>query len=99
MLPQGPITLIAIHLAQLLLDDPQWTEERIEEVVKSRQTTRINLPKPVTVILMYWTVNTTDNDELVFKEDVYERDAAVLEGLDKPFTFRETPVLEDPLQH
>lgn len=87
------------ELAQLLLDDPQWTEERIEEVVKSKQTTRINLPKPVTVILMYWTVNTTDNDELVFKEDVYERDAAVLEGLDKPFTFRETPVLEDPLQH
>ena len=82
-------------LAQLLLDDPQWTEESIEDVVKSKQTTRINLPKPVTVILMYWTVNTTDNGKLIFKKDIYDRDHEVLAGLNKPFTFRETPILDD----
>lgn len=86
------------ELAELLLDDPQWTWQRIEEVVKSKQTTRINLKKPVTVILMYWTVNITDDDGLVFKADVYDRDAAVLTGLNQPFSFRSAPILKDQLQ-
>jgi murein L,D-transpeptidase YcbB/YkuD len=83
------------ELAELLLDDPQWTKSRIEEVVESKQTTRINLAKPVTVILMYWTVNITDDGELMFKMDVYDRDAAVLSGLNKPFSFRNAPILKD----
>jgi len=83
------------ELAELLLDDPQWTRARIEEVVASRQTTRINLPDPVEVILMYWTVNTTDDGGLVFKPDVYDRDPAVLAGLNEPFSFRDAPILED----
>ncbi len=83
------------ELAELLLDDPQWTQARLEEVVKSKQTTRINLPRPVSVILMYWTVDATDDGVMVFKADVYDRDAAVLAGLNKPFSFRNTPILED----
>lgn len=81
------------ELAELLLDDPQWTQERIERLVASKQTTRINLSDPVAVILMYWTVNTTDEGGLVFKTDVYDRDAAVLAGLEEPFSFRSTPIL------
>ena len=83
------------HLAELLLDDPQWTQSRIDEVVKSKQTTRINLVKPVTVILMYWTVNIRDDGGMMFKTDVYDRDAAVLAGLNKPFSFRNAPILKD----
>jgi murein L,D-transpeptidase YcbB/YkuD len=83
------------ELAELLLDDPQWTEARIEDVVESKQTTRINLREPVPVILLYWTVNIKDDGNLVFKSDVYDRDAAVLDGLNKPFSFREAPVLKD----
>jgi len=83
------------ELAELLLDDPQWTQSRIEEVVKSKQTTRINLAKPVTVILMYWTVNITEDGGIMFKADVYDRDPAVLAGLSKPFSFRNAPFLEE----
>ncbi|MBW2474853.1 MAG: L,D-transpeptidase family protein [Deltaproteobacteria bacterium] len=83
------------ELAELLLDDPQWTQSRIDEVVKSKQTTRINLVKPVTVILMYWTVNIADDGGMIFKTDVYDRDAAVLAGLNKPFSFRNAPILKD----
>jgi murein L,D-transpeptidase YcbB/YkuD len=83
------------ELAELLLDDPQWTQSRIDEVVKSKQTTRINLVKPVTVILMYWTVNIRDDGGMMFKTDVYDRDAAVLAGLNKPFSFRNAPILND----
>jgi len=83
------------ELAVLLLDDPQWTESRIKDVVESKQTTRINLREPVPVILLYWTVNIKDDGNLVFKSDVYDRDAEVLGGLNKPFSFREAPVLKD----
>jgi len=83
------------ELAELLLDDPQWTEARIKDVVESKQTTRINLREPVPVILLYWTVNIKADGNLVFKSDVYDRDAAVLDGLNKPFSFREAPVLKD----
>jgi len=47
---------------------------------------------------MYWTVNITDDDGLVFKADVYDRDAAVLTGLNQPFSFRSAPILKDQLQ-
>jgi murein L,D-transpeptidase YcbB/YkuD len=83
------------EFAELLLDDPQWTRTRIEEIVASNQTTRINLADPVAVILMYWTVNTTPDGRLVFKRDIYDRDAAVLAGLNEPFRFRATPILEE----
>jgi L,D-transpeptidase YcbB len=83
------------ELAELLLDDPEWTQARIKEVVKSKQTTRINLKNPVTVVLMYWTVNITNDGGLVFKPDIYNRDPAVLAGLTQPFSFRDTPILED----
>lgn len=40
-------------------------------------------------------MNITGNDELGFKPDVYDPDAAVLAGLKKPFSFRTAPILED----
>lgn len=83
------------ELAELLLDDPQWTQSRIEELVESKKTTRINLSKPVAVILMYWTVNIADDGGILFKADIYNRDAAVLAGLNKPFSFRNAPILKD----
>jgi murein L,D-transpeptidase YcbB/YkuD len=84
-------------LAELLLDDPQWTEETIKALVKTQQTKRIDLKKPVTVVLLYWTVNVKDDGGLIFKTDIYERDAAVLDGLNKPFNFRKTPILDNQI--
>ena len=81
--------------AELLLDDPQWTSSRIEEIVASKQTTRIDLSEPVTVILLYWTVSTTSDGNLIFKQDIYDRDEAVLMGLNEPFRFRDAPILEE----
>jgi hypothetical protein len=31
----------------------------------------------------------------VFKRDIYNRDAAVLAGLNEPFRFRDAPILEE----
>lgn len=83
------------QLAEMLLDDPKWTQASIEDVVASKRTTRINMADPLTVILMYWTVNNAPDGRAVFKRDIYDRDAAVLAGLNKPFRYRVSPILDE----
>jgi murein L,D-transpeptidase YcbB/YkuD len=81
--------------AELLLESDEWRKERILEVVESQQTTRVNLPSPVTVILLYWTVNADAEGRVVFKKDIYNRDGPILAGLERPFRFRKGPILDE----
>jgi murein L,D-transpeptidase YcbB/YkuD len=81
-------------LGVLLLDNDQWDKDRILETVDTAKTTTVSLNRPVTVILLYWTVNTTRDGDVIFKNDIYDRDAAVLAALKRPFRFRKNPVLE-----
>lgn len=68
-------------LAGLLMrDDPSWTQERVQQLLESGRTTRIDLPNPMPVLLTYWTAWVEDG-EVQFREDPYERDAAVLKAL------------------
>jgi len=76
------------RLAELLLRDEQkWGREEILEVIDSGDTRRVNLPQSVPVLLLYWTV-AVDDDRVMFKPDLYERDGRVLEGLNGEFLFR-----------
>jgi murein L,D-transpeptidase YcbB/YkuD len=75
------------ELAELLLDDPErWSRAQIDAAVEARGTTRVNLPRDVPVILLYWTVAVDEEGTVHFKRDLYERDAAVLAGLDEEFS-------------
>ena len=78
----------------LLLNNDQWDKDRILATVDTGKTTTVSLDKPVTVILLYWTVNTTEKGDIIFKKDIYNRDAAILAGLKRPFHFRKSPVLK-----
>ena len=79
-------------LAELLLEDPdKWNREEIKKVIESGETRKIFLPAPVPVLLLYWTVQIGPNGEVHFKKDVYNRDEAVLEGLNREFSFRKRP--------
>jgi murein L,D-transpeptidase YcbB/YkuD len=80
--------------AQLLLKSDQWNKARIMEIVDSRKTTSVPLPSPVTVILLYWTVNAGDDGQIVFKKDIYNRDGPILAALKRPFRFRKGPILD-----
>ena len=82
--------------AQLLLKSDQWNKARIMEIVASRKTTSVPLPSPVTVILLYWTVNADDDGQVVFKRDIYNRDGLVLAALKSPFRFRKGAILDQP---
>jgi murein L,D-transpeptidase YcbB/YkuD len=82
------------QFAELLLDDSkQWNREAILEAIDSNETRTVSLPRPITVLLLYWTVDFDEEGNTVFKQDIYDRDAAVLSGLQQPFRFRSRPVL------
>ena len=73
------------ELAELLLNNPDtWDQAAIKAVVDSQQTVRVDLPQSVPVLLMYWTVRDNGGEVLGFKQDIYGRDKAVLEALNKP---------------
>ncbi len=77
---QDPFEL-AVHL----FDDQGWDRARIDQVIESRKTTRVNLAKPVTVMLLYWTADADEDGTVFFHKDVYGRDARIIRGLDEPF--------------
>ena len=81
------------ELAEILLDNPaKWNQESFKRIIDSGQTQTIRLPKPVPVLLFYWTASMEPDGGVRFKKDPYQRDAEVLEGLNGEFKFRKRPV-------
>lgn len=71
-----------LKLAQWLLqDDPEWTAEKIAETVESGKVTQVYLKSPVPVYIIYMTAFVENYGVVRFVNDIYERDAAVLTGL------------------
>jgi murein L,D-transpeptidase YcbB/YkuD len=52
--------------------------------VDAGQTKTVFLPAKIPILIMYFTAVKTGQGELQFREDVYERDEAILKGLDRP---------------
>ena len=77
-------------LAERLLADKQgWDRQRIDAVIASGKTTRVNLDKPMRVIVVYNTARVPAGEsEVHFRVDVYDRDASVLKALNGPFRLR-----------
>jgi len=79
-----------LTLGQLILtnDGQDWDKERINQVITKEKTTRVNLKTPLPVMLLYWTVNAANSNEILFKQDIYNRDPQLLKALDGPFRAR-----------
>jgi murein L,D-transpeptidase YcbB/YkuD len=74
------------ELVELLLADPsRWNRAAIDAAVATRVTRTVRLPKPVPVLILYWTVDQDDDGSIMFKPDPYARDARELAALDSPF--------------
>ena len=71
----------------LLAPNEGWDRQRIDEVVASGKTTRVNLERGMPVLLMYWTAGVQADGTVMFYNDVYDRDQRVLEALNAPFRF------------
>ena len=78
------------QFAELLLDDRNtWNRQAIMQAIDSEQTRKVTLPRPVTVLLLYWTVAPDDNGDVIFKQDIYGRDAGILAGLNSELSFNQ----------
>ena len=76
---------LAVDLAErLLAADPAWTRARIEETIAAGSTVSVRLPEPLPVFLLSWTVWVDRNGALQLRDDIYGRDAALLEALAQP---------------
>jgi murein L,D-transpeptidase YcbB/YkuD len=75
-----------IELAEILLNDPEkWNQQNIRNVIDTLEIKKVNLPKPMPISLFYWTVLFDEKGDIVFKKDIYKRDAEVLNGLNEKF--------------
>ncbi|EIM01692.1 hypothetical protein UUC_10864 [Rhodanobacter denitrificans] len=73
------------ELAELLLDDPvQWNRAGIDRAIDTLQTQTVMLPKPVPLLLAYWTVDLREDGRVGFRPDVYRRDLPLLAALARP---------------
>lgn len=73
-----------IGLTQFLLaDDPEWTEERIVKAMKARRPTRVNLKKPVPILIFYTTALAEADGRVFFAQDIYGHDRTLDEALRK----------------
>lgn len=71
------------EFASLLMEgDPEWSQSKMQAILDSAKTTRIDLPKPMPVLLTYWTA-WVERAQVHFREDPYERDGPVLEALNR----------------
>ena len=71
------------EFASLLMEgEPDWSRQKMQSILDSGKTTRINLPEPMPVLLTYWTAWVEDG-VVHFREDPYERDARILAALDR----------------
>jgi murein L,D-transpeptidase YcbB/YkuD len=70
-------------LAVKLLEGTEYDSKKIDKIIATHETTRVNLPEPIDILLMYWTCGIDRNGNLFFVPDIYERDQAALRELDK----------------
>ncbi|MCU0976507.1 MAG: L,D-transpeptidase family protein [Steroidobacteraceae bacterium] len=79
------------ELAERLLAGTAWTREAMDAAVATGETRTVRLPKPVPVLLIYWTVDEDLQGRIVFKRDPYDRDPPLAAALDQPFRFGSRP--------
>ncbi len=70
-------------LAVKLLEGTEYDRKKIDSIVSTHETTRVNLPEPIDILLMYWTCGIDPEGNLFFVPDIYERDFNVLKEIDK----------------
>jgi len=69
-------------LAEFVLADPQrWDAIKVEAAIAEGRTRTVPLPAPVAVILFYATAVTDRQGRALFADDVYRRDAPLINAL------------------
>ena len=61
----------------------------LQSILDKGLTKRINLKTPIPIVIVYATVNVKPDGVVVFREDIYGRDAKTLAALNGPLVFWE----------
>ncbi len=66
----------ALPLVDRLLSDKPWgwTEDRVQEVLRSKEERYLKMEPYLPVYLMYWTVWQDENGNLQWRDDIYSKD-------------------------
>jgi murein L,D-transpeptidase YcbB/YkuD len=81
----------AFELAELVLNDPQWNQQSIKALIDAKETRTVNLARPVPVLILYWTAQPRPDGQVIFRKDIYGRDAATLAALNSDFRLPAVP--------
>ncbi|MDO1557842.1 L,D-transpeptidase family protein [Brevundimonas sp. 2R-24] len=71
----------AVEFARLLLSPDPERLARFDAALDSRNTTRVDTGRSISVRLLYWTAFVTGQGAVAFREDVYQRDQRLAEAL------------------
>lgn len=75
-----------LKLASIILGDRLgWQRSKIDSIVATGKMQSIALPKPLPVLILYWTVDPAPENGTAFYTDIYGRDARLIKALDQPF--------------
>lgn len=69
--------------AYLLKADPKWHPDAIQAALEQGEERTIQLPEPIPVHLLYWTVFVDSNGKPQFRPDIYNRDKRLNDSLRK----------------
>ncbi len=65
----------------LMVGDPVWTPEQIDETIAGGKTTRATVADPVAVYLLYWTAYVTPDGQVNFRQDPYGWDTLLIQRI------------------
>ena len=76
------------ELAQWVLRGvPGWDMDHIREAEHGVDSERVNLDKPIPVLIVYGTAVVREDEEVFFFDDIYGHDAALAELLDHGYPY------------
>lgn len=71
---------------RLLAASPDWTRDRIDNLVAKSEPRTVMLPIPVPVHIQYWTSWVDGEGRLQFRNDIYNRDTRLITELRQPIS-------------
>jgi murein L,D-transpeptidase YcbB/YkuD len=84
-----------LELAEILLArNPGWTPQRLQAEIATQRTKTVTLHRPIPILIMYFTAESGEDGQIRFRPDLYDRDAQVLEALNRKLSF--TPTIDNP---
>jgi murein L,D-transpeptidase YcbB/YkuD len=78
----------------LLGDDNGWHLEKIKKMANSGKTRTIILPRKMPIMFLYITVVAEQDGMIYFRDDLYGRDEALIDGLNTPFELEKFGVFD-----